>query len=91
MPSSRLAAVAVRLFGESPGLYGDLPGNIERLSKLQPESGVIMLDWSDLDARLGSRLTDPQISTILLMGPFDFWGSARPIVDKPVRGRPRSR
>jgi len=37
------------------GLYGDLPGNIERLSKLDPESGVIMLEWSDLDARLGMR------------------------------------
>ncbi len=45
----------------------------------------------DLDARLGSRLTDPQISTILLMGPFDFWGSARPAPDKPTRGRPRGR
>jgi FkbH-like protein len=37
------------------GLYGDLPGNIERLSKLEPESGVIMLEWPDLDARLGIR------------------------------------
>jgi FkbH-like protein len=37
------------------GLYGDLPGNIERLSKLEPESGVIMLEWPDLDARLGVR------------------------------------
>ena len=37
------------------GLYGDLAGNIERLSKLECESGVIMLEWSDLDARLGIR------------------------------------
>jgi DNA replication protein DnaC len=43
----------------------------------------------DLDARLGSRLTDPQISTILLMGPFDFWGNQRPAPEKPARGRPR--
>jgi DNA replication protein DnaC len=43
----------------------------------------------DLDARLGSRLTDPQISTILLMGPFDFWGNQRTVSDKPARGRPR--
>ncbi len=43
----------------------------------------------DLDARLGSRLTDPQISTILLMGPFDFWGNQRPASEKPARGRPR--
>jgi hypothetical protein len=27
-----------------------------------------------MDARLASRLTDPQVSTILLMGRFDFWG-----------------
>lgn len=37
------------------GLYGDLPGNIARLSKRAPESGVIMLEWADLDARLGIR------------------------------------
>ncbi|HXW15847.1 MAG TPA: HAD-IIIC family phosphatase, partial [Terriglobia bacterium] len=37
------------------GLYGDLAGNIERLSRLEAESGVIMMEWSDLDARLGIR------------------------------------
>lgn len=42
----------------------------------------------DLDARLASRLTDPQISTILLMGPFDFWGKQAPS-PAPARGRPR--
>ena len=42
----------------------------------------------DLDARLGSRLTDPQVSTILLMGPFDFWGK-QPAQPAPTRGRPR--
>jgi DNA replication protein DnaC len=42
----------------------------------------------DLDARLASRLTDPQISTILLMGPFDFWGKQAP-PPAPARGRPR--
>jgi len=47
------------------------------------------LTMRDLDARLGSRLTDPQISTILLMGNFDFWGNQRPAPDKPARGRPR--
>jgi DNA replication protein DnaC len=43
----------------------------------------------DMDARLGSRLTDPQISTILLMGPFDFWGKAAPAAPARGRGRPR--
>ncbi len=43
---------------------------------------------TEMDARLRSRLTDPQISTILLMGPFDFWGKQSP-PPVPVRGRPR--
>jgi DNA replication protein DnaC len=43
---------------------------------------------TEMDARLRSRLTDPQISTILLMGPFDFWGRQAPIAT-PTRGRPR--
>lgn len=43
----------------------------------------------DLDGRLASRLTDPQVSTILLMGSFDFWGKQAP--ERPTRGRPRSR
>ena len=46
------------------------------------------LTMRDLDPRLRSRLTDPQISTVLLMGPFDFWGS-QSTADKPARGRPR--
>jgi FkbH-like protein len=37
------------------GMYGDLVGNIQRLSKAKPQSGVVMLEWSDLDARLGIR------------------------------------
>ena len=44
----------------------------------------------DIDPRLASRLTDPQVSTILLMGRFDFWGrpgaAPKPV---PARGRPR--
>jgi hypothetical protein len=44
----------------------------------------------DLDARLGSRLTDPQISTILLMGPFDFWGKQAQAAPSRGRGRPRA-
>jgi DNA replication protein DnaC len=43
---------------------------------------------SQLDNRVLSRMTDLQISTILLMGPFDFWGNGR-TTDKPAPGRPR--
>jgi DNA replication protein DnaC len=43
-----------------------------------------------MDARLASRLTDPQVSTILLMGRFDFWGREKAAA--PARpGRPRGR
>ncbi|HEX8286355.1 MAG TPA: HAD-IIIC family phosphatase [Pyrinomonadaceae bacterium] len=37
------------------GLYGDLPGNITRLRKSKSDVGVIMLEWSDFDPRLGLR------------------------------------
>jgi DNA replication protein DnaC len=43
----------------------------------------------DLDARLASRLTDPQVSTILLMGPFDFWGKQQASLERAPRGRGR--
>ena len=42
-----------------------------------------------MDARLASRLTDPQVSTILLMGRFDFWGKQEPAARPAARGRPR--
>lgn len=42
-----------------------------------------------MDARLASRLTDPQVSTILLMGRFDFWGAGSKAPAAPARGRPR--
>ncbi|MGH8629625.1 MAG: ATP-binding protein [Burkholderiales bacterium] len=44
-----------------------------------------------IEARLASRLTDPQVSTILLMGHFDFWGKESPAGAAPSRprGRPR--
>jgi FkbH-like protein len=37
------------------GLYGDLFGNIERLKKGRSDGGVVIFEWSDLDARLGLR------------------------------------
>ncbi|HET9477389.1 MAG TPA: ATP-binding protein [Dehalococcoidia bacterium] len=43
-----------------------------------------------MESRLASRLTDPQVSTILLMGRFDFWGKgAAAARQAPGRGRPR--
>jgi DNA replication protein DnaC len=45
----------------------------------------------DLDARLASRLTDPQVSSLLLMGRFDFWGREKAAAAAAARARPRGR
>jgi DNA replication protein DnaC len=42
---------------------------------------------SEMESRLASRLTDPQVSTILLMGRFDFWGKAEAARPPPSRGK----
>ncbi len=48
------------------------------------------LTQKDMDARLFSRLTDPQVSTVLRMGNFDFLGREKAAAPaRPGRGRPR--
>ncbi len=37
------------------GLYGDFLGNMNRLESLDCDVGVIVLEWTDLDPRLGFR------------------------------------
>ena len=37
------------------GLFEDLLGNIKRLSESNSKSGVIIIEWADLDQRLGIR------------------------------------
>ncbi len=37
------------------GLYGDLLGNLVRLADANSEFGVVLIEWSDLDPRLGLR------------------------------------
>jgi FkbH-like protein len=37
------------------GLFGDLPGNIERLDPRTFDAVVVMIEWEDLDPRLGIR------------------------------------
>ena len=39
----------------SEGLYGDLAGNLERLEGKKPDAVVAVVEWADLDARLGAR------------------------------------
>src|SRR5216683_1827439 len=38
-----------------PGLYGDILGSLERLPKTQLDGAALILEWSDLDPRLGIR------------------------------------
>src|SRR5690349_10324492 len=37
------------------GLFGDLEGNIQRASEKAAEGAAIVIEWSDLDSRLGLR------------------------------------
>lgn len=37
------------------GLYGDLTGNLAELQKSSPQAGAVIVEWSDLDPRLGLR------------------------------------
>jgi FkbH-like protein len=37
------------------GLYGDFLGNVQRISSEPAHCGVILMEWPDLDARLGLR------------------------------------
>jgi FkbH-like protein len=50
--SKRLPKRAVEI---QTGLYGDLAGNLELLGKSRAHAGVIVIEWSDLDQRLGLR------------------------------------
>jgi len=37
------------------GLYGDLAGNAARLGQAEADAGIVLIEWADLDARLGIR------------------------------------
>jgi len=37
------------------GIYGDLMGNLARMKNTRINAGVVCLEWSDLDPRLGLR------------------------------------
>jgi FkbH-like protein len=41
--------------GALTGIYGDLPGTIEKLSGADVDSCVVVIEWADLDPRLGCR------------------------------------
>src|SRR5271167_2832850 len=37
------------------GLYGDFRGNLARVEQENPDACVLVMEWSDLDPRLGLR------------------------------------
>ena len=37
------------------GLYGDFLGNLDRLTKTVAHGGIVLMEWTDLDPRLGIR------------------------------------
>ena len=37
------------------GLYGDFLGNLNRLARADADCGIVLMEWSDLDSRLGLR------------------------------------
>ena len=37
------------------GLFGDLAGNVERAARRDPGPAAVILEWGDIDARLGLR------------------------------------
>jgi FkbH-like protein len=39
----------------SPGLYGDFWGNLARIAQENPDVAVLLMEWNDLDPRLGLR------------------------------------
>lgn len=50
--SERLPARAIEI---QTGLYGDLPGNLTQLATSLAHAGAALIEWSDLDPRLGLR------------------------------------
>jgi FkbH-like protein len=48
-------ALPDRRIAIKPGLYGDFWGSIARIEKDSPDAAVLVLEWSDLDPRLGLR------------------------------------
>lgn len=55
-----LAAYARQALGGRPvelttGLFGDLPGSLQRMAGEPPDAVAVVVEWSDLDPRLGLR------------------------------------
>ncbi|HUT90266.1 MAG TPA: HAD-IIIC family phosphatase [Thermoguttaceae bacterium] len=44
-----------RFVAVETGIYGDLPGNLERFAGKRVDAAVAVIEWADLDPRLGYR------------------------------------
>ena len=64
-----------------------------RYNDLLPTVITTSVTFTEMERRLGTRITDPQASSILFMGRFDFWEKEQgaPARPAPRRGRPPRR
>ena len=64
----------------SPGLYGDFWGNLGSLERADYDAFAVVMEWSDLDPRLGFRSLGSWAPSALA----DILGNAR--ARRPIRG-----
>jgi hypothetical protein len=81
----RLPGKRVRL---DTGPFGDLRGNLERLHKAPIEVLVVIIEWQDLDSRLGIRTLGGWRTTDL---PEIVNSTAQAIGSKPARSDARTK
>src|ERR1700676_4621798 len=53
--TSLLNSISDRQIVMKTGLYGDFAGNLNRIDSEKPDAGIVVMEWSDLDPRLGLR------------------------------------
>jgi FkbH-like protein len=53
--ASLLNSISDRRIELKTGLYGDFAGNLNRINNENADAGILVMEWSDLDPRLGLR------------------------------------
>lgn len=53
--ASLLNSLSDRRIDMETGLYGDFSGNLNRIEMQNPDAAILVMEWSDLDPRLGLR------------------------------------
>ena len=75
------------------GLYGDFLGNLRRLSKAEVDAGIVVMEWADLDPRLGIRTTagwTPSICTEILSTAQNRAADIQEAITEAAAGQPLS-